>query len=349
MKYIFISFFLLAGLPTWASGLDIPLFATTALPGVAAVPEAPATAETTAPAEAPVAPQPERTTPNIGLQAEKLPALTVAPGISIPISSSSSQPTTYAVPFRAKEMPEQMVIHLQPIPTEKPVLQEEAPFRKREVLPKAIDTEIIDINIYNFDIDGFALGMSPQFVQETAQIQDLAVDRIDYAIQPFLENVLTFRCKQNGAYTQTDLKQCIRQEADRIDAYYISKIVLKRAETKETYTINFTSFLTGNQAYRVQYVEQGNHSLGFSVKDKAAKAARKKAFWDKIYETYGTPTNVADKIWGNAGRLYLQASLPETRLDATLVLEDINLLRQDNADAKEFFLSYIEKTDENLN
>ena len=338
MKYIFISFFLLAGLPTWASGLDIPLFATSALPGVAAVPEAPV------PDETPVAPQPEKTTPNIGPQAEKLPALTVAPGISIPISS---QPTTYAVPFRAQETPEQTVIRLQPIPTEKPVLQEDSLLKRKAPLPKTIENEIVDINIYNFDIDGFALGMSPQFVQETAQIQDLAVNRIDYSIQPFLENVLTFRCKQKGAYTQTDLKQCIRQEADRIDAYYISTIVLKRAETKETYTINFTSFLTGNQAYRVQYVEQGNHSLGFSVKDKAAKAARKKAFWDKIYETYGPPTNVADKVWGNAGRLYLQASIPETRLDATLVLEDKTLLRQDNADAKEFFLSYIETTDEN--
>lgn len=331
MKYIFIAIFLFVSLPTWSSGLDIPLFAASALPGVAAVPETPAP-----PAQPEPVPE-EKTTPNIGMQAEQLPALTVAPGISIPIAPKPN----YAVPFKAQEPQEQMVIHLQPIPTEKPLLHDEMA-EKRTTLLKTINNEVMDINIYNFAIDGFALGFTPQHAQETAQIQDLAIDRIDYAIQPFLENVLTLRCKESEHYTQSDLKKCIRQEADRIDAYYISAMVFKRPATKETYTINFTSFLTGNQAYRIQYVEQGDHSLGFSTKDKAAKAARKKAFWDKTYETYGTPTNVASKLWGDLEHLYLQASIPETRLDATLVLEDKTLLRQDRADAKEFFLSYID-------
>ena len=329
MKYIFVSFFLLTSLPALSSGLDIPLFGASALPGVAAVPETPVQQQT------------EKTTPNIGIQAESLPELTVAPGISIPISSSPTPQR--AVPFREKADP--LGIQLQSIPTEKPVLSKEIeaalPIQKKKI-SATVENNIVDTNIYSFDIDEFTLGVTPSSVKELAQLKELTIDRVDYAVQPFLENVLTLRCKKQGFYTQTDVKKCVRDEADRLEAYYVATIVLKRPERKETYTINFTSFLTDNQAYRIQYMEQGDHSLGFSVKDKAAKAARKKAFLDKIYETYGHPSNVADKIWGNKESLYLQASIPETRLDATLVLEDKLLLQQDISAAKNFFLSYIE-------
>ena len=346
MKYIFTSFFLLASLPAFASGLDIPLFATSAMPGVAAVP-------TPTPEQQEEQPQ-DRTTPNIGIQAENLSSLTVAPGIVIPISNKPN----YALPFHNQNSNPQSIIRIQELPTMQPMLTDEVPAqpKKRAITPATpkLETpvppnEVLDTNIYNFDIDEFALGETPQSVQEIAQMAKLSVDRIDYAIQPFLENMLTMRCKQQGFYTQADVKQCMRQEADRIDAYYISTIVLKRPQTKETYTINFTSFLTGNQAYRVQYVEQGDHSLGSSVKDTAAKAARKKAFWDKIYETYGVPSNTADKVWGVPERLYMKASIPETRLDATLLLEDKALEQQDLAAAKTFFLNYIEDMeDENV-
>ena len=344
MKYIFISFFLLASLPAFSSGLDIPLFATSAIPGVAAVPDASIPNPDDPEAKKTVVAQPaEKTTPNIGIQAERLPALTVAPGISIPFSQKSN----YAVPFRPQESQEPMAIRLQPIPTEKPLLPEEtiAPIRPK-TLPAQVDSAVLDINIYNFDIDEFTLGETPASVQELAQIHNLSTDRIDYDVQPFMENVLTMRCKKQGFYTQADVKKCIRKEAEQLDAYYISGIVLKRPERKETYTINFTSLLTGNQAYRIKYTEQGDHSLSYSVKDKAAKAARKKAFWDKVYENYGTPTDVANKIWGDPARLYLQAAIPETRLDATLVLEDKSLPQQDADAAKTFFLSYIENDEE---
>ena len=54
------------------------------------------------------------------------------------------------------------------------------------------------------------------------------------------------------------------------------------------------------------------------------------------------PSNTTDKIWGVPERLYMKAAIPETRLDATLLLEDKSLEQQDLSAAKTFFLNYIE-------
>ena len=118
-------------------------------------------------------------------------------------------------------------------------------------------------------------------------------------------------------------KNCIQETAKADNNEYIAKLVFENKERRETISVEFTSYLTQNQAYRIRYVSKGDASLGNTNEAQYLKSKRYQDFLELLIKKYGSPDDEQQLIWGISGfNAVLQAKISNASLDFSLLMED---------------------------
>lgn len=182
-----------------------------------------------------------------------------------------------------------------------------------------------------FDIAGVMLRMSPREVMEVASANGFALKFKNTKIPPFLQWKYRQECFKQKVIRFADVKHCIQERAQEKKEEYVEKLVFEKPEYRETLTVDFTSLFADNGAYRIRYVNKGNHSWGDTYEGMFLKRKRRQDFWRAVIQKYGQPDDENAMIWSNSEEgASLEADLTLTFLDASLVLEDLSMTDTDS-------------------
>ena len=178
-------------------------------------------------------------------------------------------------------------------------------------------------NVLNFDIAGIRLKMTPQEAVERAGTAGFSVKHEDKKIPVTKEWKYHRQCLRQMFFTYGSKRNCIRETAKTDNSEYIAKLLLENKERRETISVEFTSHLTQNQAYRILYVSKGDASLGNTNEAQYLKSKRHQDFLELLIKKYGSPDDEQQLIWGIAGfNAVLQAKISNASLDFSLLMED---------------------------
>lgn len=178
-------------------------------------------------------------------------------------------------------------------------------------------------NVELFNIADIYLGMQPEDVIETAAESGFELTNVAYGIPSYMITDYERACRQSGLYQTRLIHECIRETAKDNDVYYVSQLTFDRLDSKEKITVLFSSALTDNKAFKIDYTAFGDNSLGTSYKDLLKKTHRRDIFWKYVYDKYGKPQGQTVYFWGSPKKVYLRAFLSGNAMDGRIVLEDV--------------------------
>ena len=178
-------------------------------------------------------------------------------------------------------------------------------------------------SVASFDIATMQLGMTPDDVIDSATENGFEITNVAYGIPSFMVTNFERECRSSGLYQTRLIHECVRERAREEDVYYISQLVFKKAETKEQIVVLFSSTLTDNKAFKIDYTGYGDNSLGTSYKDMLKKTNRRDVFWKYVYDKYGRSNGNGNAlVWGNPNGVFMRAFLQGTAMDGRIILED---------------------------
>ncbi len=259
------------------------------------------------------------------------------PDLPIPLEEATPKTTTPAsgASSSASTAPTQLVVPLPPIldigftknalpslgkgtPTETETEKTTAP-----VLARLIDAS-------RFDIAGIGLGMTPEEAVEASE--EYGFTRVDtlYNIPRFLTWKYKEACQNEGYLIYNATQECIKNKAEKNAERYISEIRLANPNNQEKIKVQFTSSFGGNLSYKITYVSEGDYSLGTSAEAVFKKRERRKAFWQRVLEKYGMPSDLVEMLWTEGlDKPYLKASMNRSSTNGMLVLEEVSITDAD--------------------
>ena len=212
--------------------------------------------------------------------------------------------------------------------TQKPVIKKEEPQKAQIKVPETPKVEL-------FNIADIYLGMQPEDVIETAAESGFEVTNVAYGIPSFMITDYERMCRQSGLHQTRLIHECIRETAKDNDVYYVSQLVFERLDSKEKITVLFSSSLTDNKAFKIDYTAFGDNSLGTSYKDLLKKTHRRDIFWKYVYDKYGKPAGQKVFFWGSPKKVYLKAFLAGNSMDGRIILEDVQQTGVDYTQAED--------------
>ncbi len=189
-------------------------------------------------------------------------------------------------------------------------------------------------DVFMFDISGMSLGLTPDEIQEAALENGYKITRIEQGIPLFRTSYYENRCRTAGVVVPDAVKRCILEAAQADGMQYISSMTLAKPEAGEKMQVLFSTPATDNVSYKIFYENEGDNSLNFTRRNLAKKQARKEAFWNLMFETYGLPDDSEKLIWGDPQKAYMQASMQGSAYNAYIVLEDKDIQDQDYFEAE---------------
>ena len=190
-------------------------------------------------------------------------------------------------------------------------------------------------DVYEFDISGFELGMTPDEATEMAEERGYAILRVEHGIPLHRTSFYEHNCRGTGIYRPQDIQACIIEQAQADDVYYVSSMTLARPSSAEKIQLLFSTLATDNVIYKIYYENEGDNSLNFTQRNLVKKLNRRDAFWRLVYETYGSPDDRENMIWGDQQTAYLQAAMQGSNYNAYLIMEDRTISDADYIDATE--------------
>ena len=188
-------------------------------------------------------------------------------------------------------------------------------------------------DVHTFDIAGIELGMTPDEVAETATDNGYVITRVEHGIPLYRTSFYEHNCRNAGLHRAEVIKDCILDQAQEDEVYYISSMTMAKPETAEYMQVLFSTHATDNVAYKIFYENKGDNSLNFTRRNLAKKIRRRDAFWNMMYETYGYPDDKEALIWGDPQKAYMQAQMQGSNYNAYIVMEDKDIPDGDYRDA----------------
>lgn len=196
-------------------------------------------------------------------------------------------------------------------------------FEKRKMKRQSSESK----DVSNFDVAGIRLKMSPEDVVETGKENGFALVRTEKNIPQLKEWNYKRKCMSGGTTRMSLLKECVGQLARTEEKEYTKSLLLENKAEKEKIFVNFTS---KNQAFRIRYFNSGDHSLGATEEAYFLKSKRRSDFYRALVKKYGYPDDEEALLWGGSDLgAVLSAEMSETFLDASVVLEDGEMLSKD--------------------
>ncbi|MBP5534992.1 MAG: hypothetical protein J6Y03_05785 [Alphaproteobacteria bacterium] len=195
----------------------------------------------------------------------------------------------------------------------------------------------VSANVGGFDIADLQLGMSPEDVIDSAADNGFEVTNVAYGIPSFMVTNFERDCRESGLYQLRLIHECVRERARDEDVYYISQLVLKKEITKEQIVVLFSSTLTDNQAFKIDYTGFGDNSLSTSYKDLLKKTNRRDVFWKYVSDKYGRPRgNDGSLFWGNQNGVLMRVFMEGNAMDGRIILEDVTQRGTDYRQAEDW-------------
>ena len=161
-------------------------------------------------------------------------------------------------------------------------------------------TEIISSELNDrvkyFDIAGVHLGQNYQDVKEPLKDRKYKLVNIEYDIPKYFKYNYDALCRKRNIFIPENLKECIKGFARKNKMEYISKVNYKKNDTNEELTIYFTSPITENKIWKIEYKNDLNKKYGDSENFQYQLEERRRAFWYFVLNKYGEP-NVEPNKW----------------------------------------------------
>ncbi len=172
-----------------------------------------------------------------------------------------------------------------------------------------------------FDIAGIKLGQS---VNEVKAVFKKSKNKYRLAdIENKIPEYFTYNydrdCRARNILTSESLKLCIKGLAKKDNMEYVSKMVYTKPDTKEQIHIFFTSPITKNTVWKVEYKNDANKKLGDAINFQYQRDEERRAFWYSVIKKYGEPIVAPNKWVYNKGDKY---SISLTAKYNSLILEN---------------------------
>jgi len=151
-------------------------------------------------------------------------------------------------------------------------------------------------DIKNFDISGFRIGMPPKVVIKIAKEMRYVVDKISNDTPEYVKYDFDIICRKQKIFQLDALEACVNGYAKKKKLNYVKEIKLIKPSTGEKINLLFTSPLTENIVYRIEYKIDLMTLKGDQKKFLYEREENRRAFWYSILEKYGKP-NVAPNKW----------------------------------------------------
>lgn len=187
----------------------------------------------------------------------------------------------------------------------------------------------------DFELDHFYLGMTPIEIGKIALENGYKIAKSKKELPLFLTTRYEQECRLEGFYLPADIRSCIREKSLTNHTVFLKDMTLTKGKNESLY-FEFTSPATGNQAWRITYLNKGDNSLNFDQVNTAKKLSRRDAFISAVLDKFGNPDDAKNYIWGNPDDAFMQIAVYGTAYDARITLTDMLLSDEDYFEAKEW-------------
>lgn len=190
-------------------------------------------------------------------------------------------------------------------------------------------------DVRGFELDHFYLGMTPAEIRQIALENGYKITKSKKELPLFLTTRYEQECRLEGFYLPADIRACIREKGLTDKTVFLKDMTLVRGKNESLY-FEFTSPATGNQAWRITYLNKGDNSLNFNQVNTVKKLNRRDAFISAVLDKFGNPDDAKNYIWGDKDDAFMQIAVYGTAYDARITLTDMALSDEDYFEAKEW-------------
>ena len=157
-------------------------------------------------------------------------------------------------------------------------------------------TSNLNERVKAFDISGVMLGMDYKKVREVLKERKYKLVDIEYKIPEYFSFNYDSICRSYENFIPENLKACIKGLAKKDKMEYIYKVSFKKHDTNEDINVYFTSPITDNKVFKVEYTNDVNKKYGDAKNFQYQRDERRRAFWYFVLSKYGEP-NVEPNQW----------------------------------------------------
>ena len=166
--------------------------------------------------------------------------------------------------------------------------------------PVYLNKDSVFAGVMQFDIAGVMLGMDfesvyNQFFRAKSLYAPRSKNSIIYSVSRDWKNNLDYECRLQKIFAPSSLANCINSLAKARGLLYASEMHLVRESTGETIAVYFTSNMTGNAVWRVEYNNDVDEIKGDDPKFADQREKKILAFWQGVLDKYGAPNSDGDK------------------------------------------------------
>ena len=147
-----------------------------------------------------------------------------------------------------------------------------------------------------FDIAGLRLGQDLPTVKEQMKEHKYKMVDIQYNIPKYFQFNYDDICRGRKIFIPENLRACIKGLARKDKMEYVSEVSFKKHDTKEDIKVYFTSPLTENKVWKIEYKNTINEKYGPAENFQYQREERRRAFWYFVLTKYGKP-NVEPNKW----------------------------------------------------
>lgn len=147
-----------------------------------------------------------------------------------------------------------------------------------------------------FDIAGVRLGQDLAKVKEAMKEHKYKMVDMKYNIPKYFQFNYDDICRNRKIFIPENLRACIKGLARKDKMEYVSEVSFKKHDTKEDVKVYFTSPLTENKVWKIEYKNTINEKYGPAENFQYQREERRRAFWYFVLNKYGKP-NVEPNRW----------------------------------------------------
>ena len=151
-------------------------------------------------------------------------------------------------------------------------------------------------DVKNFDVAGFRIGMNSKISIKLAKQMKYIIDTIINDTPEYVKYNFDIICRRQKIFQIDALNACIDGYAKKKKLNYVKEIKLIKPTTGEKINLFFTSPLTQNLIYRIEYKIDLMSLNGDQKKFLYEREENRRAFWYGIIEKYGKP-NIQPNKW----------------------------------------------------
>lgn len=150
--------------------------------------------------------------------------------------------------------------------------------------------------VKGFDIAGVMLEMDYKTVRKVLKERKYKLTDVEYKIPEYFTFNYDSICRKHDIFIPENLKACITGLAKKDKMQYIYRASFKKHDTNEDINVYFTSPITDNKVYKIEYTNDVNKKYGDAKNFQYQREERRRAFWYFVLSKYGKP-NVEPNQW----------------------------------------------------